>query len=703
MQDTPGYMDTSRSFTERVDDLVSRMTIEEKVSQMIHPADAIERLGVPQYNWWNECLHGVGRAGIATVFPQAIGIAATWNTDLMQRTATAIADEARAKHHEAARNGSREQYEGLNFWTPNINIFRDPRWGRGQETYGEDPYLTARMGVTFVRTLQGDDPKYYKVTATPKHFAVHSGPEDERHGFDAIVSEKELWETYLPAFKACVVEAKAESVMGAYNRTNGEPCCASPTLLEKILREEWGFQGHIVSDCGAIADIWEHHKVVSTPEEAAALAVKTGCDLNCGETYPALVKAYEQGLIDEATIDVALKRLFMARFRLGMFDPPEDVPYAQIPYEVNDCAEHRDVARVVAQESIVLLKNAEGMLPLNPGVSTLAVIGPKADDVDVLLGNYNGTPSKSVTILQGIRDGVSSGTTVSAVVGDDIFDTRFDEAVSAVESADVAILVLGLSQDSEGEEGDGGDRRSILLPEKQQKLLRAVCGTGTPVVLVILSGSAIALPWADEHAPAILYAWYPGEEGGTAVADVLFGRYNPAGRLPVTVYRDDSQLPEFRDYSMEGRTYRFMREEPLYPFGYGLSYTTFEYTDLMITPDVVNGSETVSVTAVVKNTGGVAGDEVVQLYVTDVEASVKVPVRQLQGFMRIHLKAGESRQVAFELTPERFSLITEDARRIVEPGEFRISVGGGQPVARTQSLVLEGSFTVTGDVVELKR
>ena len=701
MSDTPIYQDPTVSFEERVEDLVSRMTLEEKVSQMVHHADAIERLGVPEYDWWNECLHGVGRAGIATVFPQAIGMAATWNTDLMHRTAVAISDEARAKHHESARQGDRGWYKGLTFWTPNINIFRDPRWGRGQETYGEDPYLTARMGVAFVRGLQGDDPKYLKLVATPKHYAAHSGPEDDRHGFDAAVSEKEMWETYLPAFKACVQEGEAESVMGAYNRTNGEACCASPTLIGSILRGEWGFDGYVVSDCGAIMDIWKHHKVAETPEAASALAVKEGCDLNCGETYSALLGAVEQKLISEETIDVSVRRLFMARLRLGMFDPPEQVPWASIPIEVNDCAGHRALALQVARESMVLLKN-DGILPLKPAVSSIAVIGPKADDVEVLLGNYAGTPSHAVTLLEGIRSAAGS-VKVTGVVGNDVVAGRMEEAVQVARAADVAVLVLGLSQESEGEEGDGGDKRSIALPKAQQALLEAVHATGTPVVLVILSGSAMAVPWADEHVAAIVQAWYPGEEGGTAVADVLLGKYSPAGRLPVTIYAGDEQLPDFSDYSMEGRTYRFLRQKPLYSFGYGLSYTRFEYSDLHVLPKTIDAGRSATVSVKVTNVGAVAGDEVVQVYVTDAEASTKVPIRQLAGFARVHFAPGESTACTFVLKPEHLSLVTDDARRVVEPGEFRISVGGGQPVESTPSNVLEGKLTVTGSPAELPR
>ncbi|MBZ0288042.1 MAG: glycoside hydrolase family 3 C-terminal domain-containing protein, partial [Anaerolineae bacterium] len=485
------------TFEARARELVARMTLDEKISQMMHSAPAIERLGIPAYNWWNECLHGVGRAGIATVFPQAIGLAATWNVPLIHRIAVAISDEARAKHHDFVRKGIRKIYTGLTFWTPNINIFRDPRWGRGQETYGEDPFLTTRIGVTFVKGLQGDDPTYLKVVATPKHYAVHSGPEHARHTFDVKPSERDLWETYLPAFEACIVEGGAVSIMGAYNRVNREPACASPTLLGKILRERWGFDGFVVSDCGAIGDIYRHHKTVSSAEEAAAMAVKAGCDLECGETYPALNTAVKHGLIDEATIDESVVRLFTARFQLGMFDPPEQVPYAQIPISVNDSPEHRALALQAARESLVLLKNANQRLPLPKDVLHIAVIGPNAHDPEALLGNYNGTPSSSVTPLDGIRAKASPRTEIAYARGCGVFDpdsSGVAEAVALARGADVVIFVGGLSQALEGEEGQQeglpkglvsqGDRLHLDLPDIQESLLRALHETGTPIVVV---------------------------------------------------------------------------------------------------------------------------------------------------------------------------------------------------------------------------
>jgi beta-glucosidase len=699
------YKDPSLPVETRVADLISRMTLKEKVSQMVHPAADIPRLGVPEYNWWNECLHGVARAGIATVFPQAIALAATWNTRLLHRLAVAISDEARAKHHEFARQNDRGIYKGLTFWSPNINIFRDPRWGRGQETYGEDPYLTGEMGVTFVKGLQGDHPKYLKLVATPKHFAVHSGPEADRHHFDARPSKKDMRETYLPAFRKCVQQGKAASIMGAYNRTNTEPCCASKALLQEILRDEWGFDGYVVSDCGAINDIHAHHKVTNTPQESAALAVKNGCELNCGGVFASLVAAVEEGLISEQEIDKALTRLFAARFRLGMFDPPEMVPYAQIPYGVNDCPEHRQMALEAARESIVLLKN-DSLLPLSRDLKTIAVIGPNADSLEVLLGNYEGTPSSYVTPLEGIRNRVSPSMKVFYTPGCHL--TRksrasFSEAVSMAERSDAAVVVLGLSPRLEGEEGAGqADKTSLDLPGVQEDLLKAIYATGKPVVLVVVSGSALAINWASENVPAIIQLWYSGEEGGTALADVLFGDYNPAGRLPVTFVKSLDQVPPFTDYSMKNRTYRYMEDEPLYPFGYGLSYTSFGYSNIRLSKEEIAPDESVEIQVEVENTGQYDGDEVVQLYVSHPDSSMTAPIRSLQGFNRIHLKTGEKKAISFTLTPEQFAVVNEEGKFIVESGEVRVSVGGGQPgmEAETTSTV-SSSFRVVGQATEV--
>ncbi len=705
------FQDPSLPIEQRVADLIARMTLEEKVSQTLNAAPAIERLGIPEYDWWNECLHGVGRAGIATVFPQAIGLAATWNTDLMGRVAKATSDEARAKHHEALREGDHGRYRGLTYWSPNINIFRDPRWGRGQETYGEDPYLTGRMGVEFVRGLQGDDPKYLKLVATPKHYAVHSGPEHDRHHFDARVTERDMRDTYLPAFKACVTEARAYSIMGAYNRTNGEPCCASPTLLQQILREEWGFEGYVVSDCGAIADIHLHHKVVDTAEAAAALAVKMGCDLNCGRTYGALLKAVERGLLTETDIELALTRLFTARFRLGMFDPPEMVPYAQIPHTVNDSPEHRQLALQTARESLVLLKN-DGILPLNRHtLRSVAVIGPNADEVEVLLGNYNGTPSAAVTPRQGIAQKLGAKAMVHYAKGSGVVQGSVEETMAAAKAAreaDVVIACVGLSQLLEGEEGQRmsegisqGDRPDLDLPGAQRELLQAIASIGRPLIVVLINGSALSANWADRNANAIIEAWYPGEEGGTALAEVLFGDYSPAGRLPVTFYRSVDDLPPFTDYAMEGHTYRYFRGDPLYPFGYGLSYTQFAYSDLQVTPREASPEEEIRVQVKVTNVGPRAGDEVVQLYVTDLEVTVPVPIRQLVGFGRIYLTPAQTKTVRFSIAPGQLSLINEAGERAIEAGTFELAVGGCQPGYQDRLVesteVLTDRFTVTSN------
>ncbi|HJU55572.1 MAG TPA: glycoside hydrolase family 3 C-terminal domain-containing protein [Pyrinomonadaceae bacterium] len=691
----PPYKNPALPIEKRVEDLVSRMTLEEKVSQMLNKAAAIERLDIPAYDWWNEALHGVARAGTATVFPQAIGLAATWDTDLMHRVADVISTEARAKYNDFARKGERGRYKGLTFWSPNINIFRDPRWGRGQETYGEDPYLTSLLGVAFVRGLQGDHPRYLKVVSTPKHYAVHSGPEPERHSFDAVASERDMRETYLPAFRATVVEGRAEGVMCAYNRTNGEPACANKQLFE-ILRREWAFKGHVVSDCGAIEDIYKGHRFVKTEAEASAVAVKAGTDLTCGGEYKSLVKAVKDGIITEAEIDVALKRLMRTRFRLGMFDPPEMVPFSRIPLSENDSPAHRRLALTAARESIVLLKNANKTLPLAKDLKTIAVIGPNADAPAVLLGNYNGTPSSSTTPLQGIRDKVSPETRVVYALGSTLTgeestsgpgrEKLIEESVAAARASDAVVMVLGIAPTLEGEEMKvevkgfrGGDRTDLSLPEAQENLLKAVQATGKPVVLVLMSGSALAVNWADENVPAIVQAWYPGEEGGAAIADVLFGDYNPAGRLPVTFYKSADDLPPFEAYGMQGRTYRYFKGQPLYPFGHGLSYTRFVYGDLKTSARTIRAGASVRVSVDVRNAGERAGDEVVQLYVTDVVASVPVPIRSLQGISRVSLRPGERRRVSFTLAPSQMSVIDDQGRRVVEPGEFLISVGGKQP------------------------
>ncbi|MGB1252059.1 MAG: glycoside hydrolase family 3 C-terminal domain-containing protein [Candidatus Promineifilaceae bacterium] len=684
------FRDPALQINERVTDLVARLSLEEKCGQLLHDAPAIERLDIPAYNWWNECLHGVARAGLATVFPQGIGMGATWNVPLLSQVATAISDEARAKHHAYVRRGWRGMNMGLTFWTPNINIFRDPRWGRGQETYGEDPYLMARMGVAFVKALQGDDPHYLKLVATPKHFAVHSGPESERHSFDALASQYDLWDTYLPAFEATVVEGKAASVMGAYNRTNGEVCCGSVTLLQDILRDRWGFEGYVVSDCGGIIDFYRTHKVVDTPAEAAAMAVKNGCELNCGETYHALLEAHELGLISEAEIDIAVGRLMTARMRLGMFDPPERVPYAAIPYEVVDSAENKHLAHHAALESIVLLKN-DGILPLAPDTQRIAVIGPNADDAETLLGNYFGTPSNIITPLDGIRTRANGS--VSYARGCHIAQSDWDSDAAAellARESDVVIFCGGLSQLLEGEEGatTGGDldRPTLGLPTVQQTLLEKLHATGTPVVLVLINGSALSVNWADAHLPAIVEAWYPGQSGGAAIAQVLFGDYNPAGRLPVTVYKSADDLPPITDYDMSNRTYRYFKGEPLYQFGYGLSYTTFEYSHLHLASSLTE-NEPLTVRVQVSNSGDRAGDEVVQVYWRHVSAEQHKPLRQLAGFERIHLDAGTSQSITITLKPEQLTLVNAFGERKRVTGEIEVLIGGGQTFLR-QSVLL---------------
>ncbi len=591
------FHDTRLSFAQRARDIVSRLTLEEKAAQMLHEAPAIPRFGIPAYNWWNEGLHGVARAGVATVFPQAIGLAAIWSASRMAEVAAVIAEEGRAKHHEFARQGDRGIYRGLTFWSPNVNICRDPRWGRGHETYGECPYLTGRLGAAFCRALQGDHPKYLKLVATPKHFAVHSGPEALRHGFDAAVSAKDLRETYLPAFRDCIVEAKAGSIMTAYNRVNGEPCSSSRTLLAGILRGEWGFDGYVVSDCWAIRDIHESHKAASTPEESAAISVQAGCDLNCGCTYARLPSAVRQGLLAEADLDPCLERLFTARLKLGMFDPPDQVPYASIPFDANDSPQHAALARVAARESLVLLRNRDALLPLRKDLGSIAVIGPNANDTQVLVGNYFGVPSDPITPLRGIRERVAPGTRVRYAQGCRLTGTEregpapsglISEAVSVAARADAVVLCLGLSADIEGEQGDAGnseaagDRISLGLPGLQQELLERVVAVGKPTVLVLIGGGALDLRWADGHVDAIVQAWYPGQAAGQALADVLFGDRSPAGRLPITFPRSLDDLPAFSDYGMRGRTYRYLDHEPLYPFGFGLSYTRFAYSGLSI-------------------------------------------------------------------------------------------------------------------------
>ncbi len=857
--DVPAYKNPQLPIDQRVNDLVSGMTLEEKVSQLGHTAEAIPRLGVPEYNWWNEGLHGVARAGVATVFPQAIGMAATFDEPLMHQIGDVISTEFRAKYYaNLHKDGSSDWNHGLTVWSPNINIFRDPRWGRGQETYGEDPFLAARMGVAFVEGLQGNDPKYLKTVATPKHFAVHSGPESTRHTVDVTASRHDMEDTYLPAFRATVMEGKAESVMCAYNSLNGQPACANTALLGDHLRRDWGFGGYVVSDCAAVTDISEGHHFAKTMAEGAAAAFKAGNDLICGVPVQLRVKperdgvlqAVQQGLLPEADVDQALRRLFTARFRLGMFDPPEMVPYSRITPAENDTEAHRQISLRAERESIVLLKNKNHFLPLKKTYPTIAVVGPNADSFDALVGNYNGTPSKPVTVLAGIRRRFAKSKVVyaeatgligpatkaipsSALYTDDsrkqhglkaeyFSNTKLEgppalartdktvdftwgfsgvspelsknysvrwagvlvpsetadylvgfsgqdgyrvwldgnavvedwtahrpatkqtkpihlekghayalkieyyqtirgaearllwsipaheeqNALRAARSADLVIAVLGLSARIEGEEMSvhadgfaGGDRTSIDLPAPQDKLLKQLQATGKPVVLVLMNGSALGVNWADENLPAIVEAWYPGGEGGAAVAGALAGDFSPGGRLPVTFYKSVDQLPAFEDYSMAKRTYRYFDGEPLYPFGYGLSYTSFSYSHPRVDNPNVAADGTVTISADVANSGAMAGDEVVQIYLTH-PGVAGAPLRALQAFQRVHLARGQRKTVSFALHDRELSIVDEAGKHRIVPGKVEVWVGGGQPAVRSGPPKTAGArteFTITSE------
>jgi len=706
VKDPPVYPDPAQPMERRINDLIRRMSLREKAAQMLNDAPAIERLGVPAYNYWNECLHGVARAGTATSFPQAIGLAAMWDAPLLHEIADAIATEARAKYHDTIRRGLHTQYYGLTFWTPNINLVRDPRWGRGQETYGEDPFLTGRLAVAFIKGLQGDDPRYAKALACAKHFAVHSGPEPLRHGFDAQPSEQDLYDSYLPHFEAAVREGRVGAVMSAYNRVDGKSATASLFLLTETLRKRWGFAGHVVSDCDAVSDIWMTHKLVATPEEAAALAVKAGCDLNCGSQYYALTRALKKGLLAEQDIDQALRHIFTARFQLGMFDPDEMVPYAKIPMSTVDSPAHAALALKAAEESIVLLKNT-GVLPLDRArVKRLAVIGANADSVRMLLGNYNGTPSHPVTILQGIQAAAGPGIEVVYAKGcplalhpGETIDDHAPEFLRAVEtarSADAIIYVGGISSQLEGEEMrvdydgfKGGDRTRIELPAVQSALLKALDATGRPVVFINCSGSAIAMPWEAEHLPAIIQAWYPGQAGGTAVAEVLFGDCNPSGRLPVTVYRSTEDLPPFEDYAMAGRTYRFFPGQPLFPFGHGRSYTEFHYGPVRLAGGEVRADGTIRMSVDITNSGGRDGNEVVQVYARRVGVdNPALPRQRLCAFQRVPVLKGQS--VRVDLAIPAITLRhwdTQVKNYVVDPGDYELQVGAASDDIRGAATV----------------
>lgn len=688
-------------FRERAAALVAQMTLEEKVSQTLYNAPAIERLGIPAYNWWNEALHGVARAGTATVFPQAIGVAATYDEELVGKMAEVIATEARAKYNMQKKEEDRDIYKGLTFWSPNVNIFRDPRWGRGQETYGEDPYLSGRLGVRFVKGLQEEKDGFMKAAACAKHFAVHSGPEKLRHCFDACVSRQDLYETYLPAFKACVQEAKVEAVMGAYNRTNGEPCCGSKTLLQDILRKEWGFEGHVVSDCWAIKDFHENHKVTKTPLESATLAMNNGCDVNCGCMFPYLRDAVKGGYVEEERLDEAVTNLMECRMKLGLFEEEGSVPFDGIGYEQVDTPENKSLNLEIARKSLVLLKNENNLLPLDlTKIKSIGVIGPNADSRKALVGNYEGTASRYVTVLEGIEDYAGDQAWVYYSEGCDLYrdrtsglaqaNDRLSEVKAVCSVSDVLVVVLGLDASIEGEEGDAGnefasgDKLDLKFPGLQPEILRVAYESGKPVILVSMTGSAMALNWEDSHIPAIIQAWYPGAAGGRAVAELIFGAYSPEGKLPVTFYRTTEELPEFTDYAMKDRTYRYMRQQALYPFGFGLSYTSFEMNGVEADSEKITAGGEVTIRASIKNTGVMPGGETIQVYVKALREGT--PNAQLKGLKKVYLQPGEEKQVEITLKSQAFTLYNEEAECILEKGEYAVYVGMQQPDERSKAL-----------------
>lgn len=691
------FNDADLSVERRVDDLVSRLTLDEKVLQMLNDAPAIDRLGIAAYNWWNECLHGIGRTQYkVTVFPQAIAMAAAWDKPTFGQIAEAIANEGRAIYHDASAKGNFSIYHGLTYWTPNINIFRDPRWGRGQETYGEDPFLTAALGKVFVQGLQGNDPHYLKAAACAKHYAVHSGPENTRHTFNTVVSDYDLWDTYLPAFRELVVDAKVAGVMCAYNAYNGQPCCGSDQFMQQILRDDWHFTGYVTSDCWAIEDFYQNHKTHTDAAHASADAVFHGTDVECGhEAYRSLVRAVKSGLITEAQLDVSLKRLFEIRFRLGMFDPADKVPYSKIGLDVLESPAHKALASKISRASIVLLKNNNNILPLSKKLKKVAVIGPNADNDVTVLGNYNGFPTEIITPLQAIQNKLP-GATVTYEQGVDFVVPVYNQAekiaalAKRLKGYDAVIYVGGISPKIEGEEMPvrmegfvGGDRTSILLPKVQTQLMQAIHAEKIPLVFVMMTGSAIATPWESANVPAIVNAWYGGQDAGNAIADVLFGDYNPSGKLPVTFYAKDSDLPPFTNYEMKNRTYRYFGGEVLYPFGYGLSYTQFAYEVVNAKPQIA-ANETLTVEVKVSNTGKLAGEEVAQLYVSHPDQEGIKPLYALKGFERISLKAGENKVVKFTLTPKELSTIDRDGMAKVNAGTLKIYVGGTSP-SKTQA------------------
>jgi len=678
----------------RIDDLVSRLTLPEKVGQLMHDNAPVERLGVPAYNWWSEACHGVGRNGRATVFPQVIGLGATWNRELVNRIATAISDEARAKHHIAVKAGMRGLYQGLTFWTPNINIFRDPRWGRGQETFGEDPFLTGELGLEMVRGLQGNDPKYLKVAACAKHFAVHSGPESERHSFDAQPSAKDMAETYLPAFEK-LVRAGVETVMGAYNRVYGEPACGSRRLLVETLRGKWGFKGHVVSDCGAIDDFHQHHAVTKNAAESAALAVRNGCDLNCGCTYNDLLVAVREKLITEAEIDTSVRRLLETKFRLGLFDPPARVPFTSIPASVVESPEHRALARQAAVESIVLLKNADNILPLRPDVASLLVVGPTAANIGALLGNYYGVSANLITIMAGIVERAAPASRVKYRPGCPISQPGapgVNYTFSAADGSEVVVAVMGLDHTLEGEEGDavasvvGGDRPAIELPENQRIFLKELRQHSKKLILILTGGSALAIPEEFDYCDAVLQVWYPGCEGGRAVADVLFGDASPSGKLPLTVPRKTADLPAFNNYSMADRTYRFTKKEPLFPFGFGLSYTKISFDQIKLGAEQLSAGENLRVSVKIGNAGSRPALETVQCYLQSPHTIANAPIVSLIDFKKVSVGPGASTQVEFTLSPDVLRQVDEHGNKVWLPGRYTIIVGAASPGARSEAL-----------------
>ncbi len=696
----------------RAKELVAKMTVEEKASQLRYDSPAIDRLGVPAYNWWNEALHGVARAGSATMFPQAIGMAAAFDKELMKEVGQVIATEGRAKYNEQSKRGDRDIYKGLTFWSPNVNIFRDPRWGRGHETYGEDPYLTGALAVPFIEGIQGDG-EYMKAAACAKHFAVHSGPEGERHFFDARASKKDLEETYLPAFETCVKDAGVEAVMGAYNRTNGEPCCGSKYLMVDTLRGKWRFKGHFVSDCWAVRDFHENHKVTATPEESVKLALEMGCDVNCGCTYQKMMNAYRAGLITEEQITESCVRLFTTRFLLGMFDKTE---YDDIPFTVVECDEHQKVAHRAAAEGIVLLKN-DGLLPLDKSaLKTIGVVGPNADSRIALMGNYHGTASRFVTVLEGIEDKVGSGVRVLYSEGCDLwkpnlsnlsdqdYPDRLSEVQTIADYSDVMVVVVGLDENLEGEEGDAGnqfasgDKINLELPIPQRQLLNSVLDLGKPTIVINMSGSAINLGKAQEKAAAVIQAWYPGARGGQDVADILFGDVSPSGKLPVTFYHSTDELPDFKDYSMKNRTYRYFQGEVLYPFGYGLTYGKCRAKDMSVElkKDAEGAFDGAKVTVKVANEGKVETDDVLQIYVKDTGFDLAIPNPCLAGFERIHLAAGEEKEVEVELSRKAFTSVDDEGVRDLFSGSFKVYAGTSQPDKRSE--VLTGVSCIEKDV-----